>query len=46
MLGQIVVRQSPNTTDSTVDMTALQAGAYFVQVSINNTLNTVRVIKN
>ena len=46
MLGQAVVRSTPNTTDSTVDMSALQTGAYFVQVSINNTLNTVRVIKN
>ena len=46
MLGQAVVRSTPNTTDSIVDMSALQAGAYFVQVSINNTLNTVRVIKN
>jgi ribosome modulation factor len=46
MLGQAVVRSTPNTTDSTVDMSALQTGAYFVQVSINNTLKTVRVIKN
>ena len=46
MLGQAVVRSTPNTTDSTVDMSALQAGAYFVQVSINNTLKTVRVVKN
>jgi hypothetical protein len=46
MLGQAVVRSTPNTTDSTVDMSALQTGAYFVQVSINNTVKTVRVIKN
>jgi len=46
MLGQAVVRSTPNTTDSTLDMSALQAGAYFVQVSINNTLKTVRVVKN
>jgi hypothetical protein len=46
MLGQAVVRSTPNTNDSTVDMSALQTGAYFVQVSINNTLKTVRVIKN
>ena len=46
MLGQAVVRSTPNTTDSTVDMSALQTGAYFVQVSVNNTVKTVRVIKN
>ena len=46
MLGQAVVRSTPNTNDSTVDMSALQTGAYFVQVSINKTLKTVRVIKN
>ena len=46
MLGQAVVRSTPNTTDSKVDMSALQTGAYFVQVSINNTVKTVRVIKN
>jgi len=46
MLGQIVVRQSPNASNCTVDMSTIETGAYFVQVSINNTLNTVRVIKN
>jgi len=46
ILGQTVITSTPNTNDSTVDMSALQTGAYFVQVSINNTLNTVRVIKN
>ena len=46
MLGQTVVRSTPNTNDCTVDMSLLQSGAYFVQVSINNTLKTVRVIKN
>ena len=46
MLGQAVVRATPNTNNSTVDMSELQTGAYFVQVSIDNTLKTVRVIKN
>ena len=46
MLGQAVVTSTPNTNNSTVDMSALQTGAYFVKVSINNTLNTIRVIKN
>ena len=46
MLGQSVIRLAPNTNNSTVDMSVLQTGAYFVQVSINKTLKTVRVIKN
>ena len=46
MLGQSVIRSAPNTNNSTVDMSVLQTGAYFVQVSINKTLKTVRVIKN
>jgi hypothetical protein len=46
MLGQSVIRTTPNTNDTALDMSELQTGAYFVQVSINNTLNTVRVIKN
>jgi hypothetical protein len=46
MLGQAVVTSTPNTNNGTVDMSALQTGAYFVKVSINNTLNTIRVIKN
>ena len=45
MLGQIVLRQSPNTKDCLVDMAVMQSGAYFVQISIGNTVQTVRVLK-
>ena len=45
MLGQVVKRQAPNTMDCTVDLSAMQPGAYFVQVSIDNTVETVRVLK-
>jgi hypothetical protein len=45
MLGQIVLRQSPNTKDCLVDMAVMQSGAYFVQISIGNTVETVRVLK-
>ena len=45
MLGQVVKRQTPYTMDCTVDLSAMQSGAYFVQVSINNTVETVRVLK-
>ena len=46
MLGQAVLRSKPKTNYSTIDMSAIQIGIYFVQVSINNKLNTVKVIKN
>lgn len=45
MLGQEVLRTAPNNVDSTVDMSALQTGAYFVKVTINDRTETVRVIK-
>ena len=45
MLGQVVKQQTPNTMDCTVDLSAMQSGAYFVQVSIDNTVETVRVLK-
>ena len=46
MLGQEVLRVAPNTVDADVDMAALQTGAYFVKVTINDRTETVRVIKN
>jgi hypothetical protein len=45
MLGQVVLRQSPNAKDCLVDMTAMQSGAYFVQISIGSTVEMVRVLK-
>ena len=45
MLGQVVIRQTPNMRNCTVDMSSMQTGAYFVQVSIGNTIETVRVLK-
>ncbi len=45
MLGQVVKRQAPNTMNCTVDLSTMQSGAYFVQVSIDNTVQTVRVLK-
>ncbi|MBU2940616.1 T9SS type A sorting domain-containing protein [Lacinutrix sp. C3R15] len=46
MLGQEVLRTAPNTVSTDVDMSNLQAGAYFVKVTIGTTTETVRVIKN
>lgn len=46
MLGQVVLSQQPNGLDCMVDMAQMQTGAYFVQVSIDNSIETVRVLKN
>jgi subtilisin-like proprotein convertase family protein len=46
MLGQEVLRTSPNALESNVDMSALNTGSYFVQVTINNVTEIVRIIKN
>lgn len=45
MLGQEVLRTSPNAFTSDVSMSELQTGAYFVKVKINDTTETIRVIK-
>ncbi|MDY2587656.1 T9SS type A sorting domain-containing protein [Winogradskyella aquimaris] len=45
MLGQEVLRATPNTVDSELDMSSLQDGTYFVKVTIANTTKTIRVIK-
>jgi len=45
MLGQEILRATPNTTDSELDMSNLQYGAYFVKVTIANTTKTIRVFK-
>lgn len=45
MLGQEVLRAVPNTLESNLDMNGLSQGAYFVQVTINNVTETVRILK-
>tara|TARA_R110002049_G_C9161782_1_gene561046 strand:+ start:671 stop:4336 length:3666 start_codon:yes stop_codon:yes gene_type:complete len=45
MLGQEVLRATPNAIDSELDMSQLQTGAYFVKVTIANITQTIRVIK-
>ena len=45
MLGQEVLRATPNTVDSDLDMSSLQTGTYFVKVTIANVTKTIRVIK-
>jgi hypothetical protein len=45
MLGQEVLKVTPNAVDSELDMSNLQTGTYFVKVTIANTTETIRVIK-
>jgi len=45
MLGQEVIKMMPNTVNSDVDMSSLSQGSYFVKVTINNTTQTIRIIK-
>ncbi|MBC2845470.1 T9SS type A sorting domain-containing protein [Winogradskyella flava] len=45
MLGQEVLKATPNNLDSELDMSNLESGAYFVRVTIANITSTVRVIK-
>ena len=45
MLGQEVLRTAPNAVNTEVNMSALQAGAYFVKVTIGDATETVKVIK-
>ena len=45
MLGQEVMRTEMNLQSGELDMSSLQSGAYFVKVSINDTVETLRIIK-
>jgi hypothetical protein len=45
MLGQEVLSATPNTIESNLDMNALNQGAYFVKVTINDITETIRIIK-
>ncbi len=45
MLGQEVLRSTPNNIDSDIDMSGLESGAYFVKVTIENVTKTIRIIK-
>ncbi|RZN80303.1 MAG: T9SS type A sorting domain-containing protein [Winogradskyella sp.] len=45
MLGQEIIRLSPNALNAEVDMSSLLSGAYFAKVTISGTTKTVRIIK-
>ncbi|WP_047546907.1 GEVED domain-containing protein [Psychroserpens sp. Hel_I_66] len=46
MLGQEVMKTSPNSLSSDLDMSQLQTGTYFVQVSIDGQLETIKVLRD
>ncbi len=45
MIGQEVLRSTPNTLTDEVDMSSLQTGAYFVKVTIDNSTEVIRIVK-
>lgn len=45
MLGQEVMRTNMNVQRGELDMSSLQSGHYFVKVSINSTVETLKIIK-
>lgn len=45
LLGQLVITETPNATTKSINMTQLQAGAYFVEVTIGNSTKTIRIIR-
>ena len=46
MLGQEVIRTTPNNVSNEVDMSNLNSGAYFIKVTIDNVTETIKIIKN
>lgn len=45
LLGQEVLNTKANTNDVQVDMSALTAGAYIVSITVDDTVHTIKVIK-
>ena len=46
MLGQEVISTTPHNMSNEVDMSDLKSGAYFVRVTIGNSIETIKIIKN
>ncbi|MDG5491182.1 T9SS type A sorting domain-containing protein [Psychroserpens sp. SPM9] len=45
ILGQSVKTKMPNNLETTIDMSAMEKGIYFVTVKINNSQKTFKIIK-
>lgn len=46
ILGQSVINLNPGAIETKIDMQTLQTGAYFVKISIDDKIETFRVLKN
>ncbi len=46
LLGQIVVQQNIDATSTTLDLSKLSSGSYFLKASINNSTKTMKIVKN
>ncbi|MBC8756451.1 T9SS type A sorting domain-containing protein [Kordia sp. YSTF-M3] len=46
MLGQEVKLHAPNTKEAKIDLSNLQSGTYFAQVTIDDAFKTIRILKN
>jgi hypothetical protein len=46
VLGQTVLAVKPNVTETTLDISSLKTGTYFVRVQVGDAIQTVKVIKN
>ena len=45
VLGKLVLQSQPDAVSPSIDMSTLASGAYLVQVTIDNTSKTVKIIK-
>ena len=45
MLGQQIINIKNDETIQDIDMSSLQSGAYFVKITINSTIETIRIVK-
>ena len=45
MLGQETIKAVPNALESTLDISGLEIGTYFIKVTIQNSTQTIRIVK-
>jgi hypothetical protein len=45
MIGQEVISKNINETSSQIDMSQLSAGTYIVNVTVGDTIKTLKVVK-
>jgi hypothetical protein len=45
LLGQEVITRDVNATSTQIDMSQLSSGAYIVNVTVGDTIKTIKVVK-